>query len=106
VRIADASRTPLLFAWVALLLLLPRAVLALERTALVVGNGAYKDAPLKNPVNDAFDVAQTLKALGFQVILQRDVGQQELEKAIRQFKKSLQQRGVWVCSSTRAMASR
>jgi len=37
-----------------------------KRIALVIGNGAYTNAPpLKNPPNDARDMAATLKALGF-----------------------------------------
>jgi hypothetical protein len=38
------------------------------RLALVIGNGAYKDAPLPNPLNDAADVAKALEASGFKVI--------------------------------------
>lgn len=40
-----------------------------QRVALVIGNAAYKDAPLRNPVNDATDMAATLRALGFSVTL-------------------------------------
>ena len=36
---------------------------AATRTALVIGNGAYKSAPLKNPVNDAKDIAKALKSV-------------------------------------------
>lgn len=28
-----------------------------RRLALVIGNGAYKSSPLRNPVNDAYDMA-------------------------------------------------
>ena len=37
------------------------------RLALVIGNAAYPDSPLKNPVNDAQDMASKLTSLGFQV---------------------------------------
>jgi hypothetical protein len=37
------------------------------RLALVIGNSAYPNAPLKNPVNDAEDLAAKLKGLGFEV---------------------------------------
>ena len=40
-----------------------------QRVALVIGNSNYKDSPLLNPVNDARDMAQTLRSLGFEVIL-------------------------------------
>src|SRR5688572_25721099 len=36
-----------------------------KKTALVIGNGAYKNGPLKNAVNDALDMAATLSAKGF-----------------------------------------
>jgi LysM repeat protein len=38
-----------------------------ERLALVVGNAAYADSPLKNPVNDARAMEAKLAALGFRV---------------------------------------
>ena len=31
------------------------------RVALVIGNSNYKNSPLKNPVNDAEDMARTLQ---------------------------------------------
>jgi hypothetical protein len=73
---------------------IPIAAIALERTALVVGNSAYGDAPLRNPVNDATDVAQVLeKQLGFEVILRTDVTQQQFDAAAREFRQRLQRRG-------------
>ena len=36
-----------------------------QRIALVIGNSAYSSGPLKNPVNDATDMAAMLKASGF-----------------------------------------
>jgi caspase domain-containing protein len=39
------------------------------RTALVIGNSAYRENPLKNPVNDARAMARTLRDLGFTVVL-------------------------------------
>ena len=35
------------------------------RAALVIGNSAYKASPLTNPVNDATDIAASLKEAGF-----------------------------------------
>ena len=44
-----------------------------RRVALVIGNSAYQyTAPLKNPVNDAQDIARVLKELQFQVLLKTD----------------------------------
>lgn len=65
------------------------------RTALVIGNGAYRDAPLKNPVNDARDVAAKLRELGFQVIERLDADRPIMRQALREFEQRLrQQRGV------------
>jgi len=72
----------------------PAQAAAEARTALVIGNGAYKDAPLKNPVNDARDIAQTLKALGFNVTLLTDATHQQMDAAVRDFGKALRQGGT------------
>ncbi|MBP7231744.1 MAG: caspase family protein [Syntrophaceae bacterium] len=39
----------------------PAAAAAEFCTALFIGNGAYSSGPLKNPVNDAEDMAKALK---------------------------------------------
>src|SRR6195952_2934062 len=51
----------------------PLAAAGAERFALVIGNAKYPDAeaPLKEPINDARDVADELKRDGFTV----DVGE-------------------------------
>ena len=56
-----------------------------QRVALVIGNGAYKMAPLRNPVNDAEDKARTLQSAGFKVILKSNVSTREMRQAIREF---------------------
>ena len=43
------------------------ALLRASKQALVIGNSAYKDVPLKNPGNDAKGMAEALKAAGFEV---------------------------------------
>ncbi|WP_319239921.1 caspase domain-containing protein [uncultured Propionivibrio sp.] len=60
-----------------------------KRIALVIGNSAYKDAPLKNPANDARDVAAALRKLGFEVIEKTNVAQKEMNRAIVQFGEKL-----------------
>ncbi|SDH07213.1 caspase family protein [Propionivibrio dicarboxylicus] len=55
------------------------------KVALVIGNAAYPGAPLKNPANDARDVAQAFRQLGFDVIERIDVTQKEMNRAITQF---------------------
>ncbi|MBU1229222.1 MAG: caspase family protein [Proteobacteria bacterium] len=65
-----------------------------ERYALVIGNSAYKSAPLKNPSKDARDMAALLKALGFNVTLKVDAGVKDMEEAVREFGLSLRKGGV------------
>ena len=57
-----------------------------KRIALVIGNGAYTSAPpLKNPPNDARDMAATLRALGFDVTSGINVNQKDMKRLIREF---------------------
>jgi len=65
-----------------------------RRIALVIGNGSYKSAPLANPVNDANDMAASLRDLGFEVIHKINATQREMEGAIRKFGKRLKKGGV------------
>jgi hypothetical protein len=66
-----------------------------QRIALVIGNSAYSSGPLKNPVNDAADMAAALKRLGFHVTLHKNANQQTMENAIREFGRGLKrERGV------------
>lgn len=60
-----------------------------KRIALVIGNSNYKPNPLKNPVNDARDIAAALKKLGFEVIEKTDATQKEMNRAIAQFGEKL-----------------
>lgn len=60
-----------------------------KRVALVIGNSIYTDAPLKNPVNDARDMAAALRKLGFEVIEKTNVTQKEMNRAIVQFGEKL-----------------
>ncbi len=54
-----------------------------QRIALVIGNGAYDDAPLANTVNDARLMAATLRRVGFEVIERTDVDQAALKRLIQ-----------------------
>ena len=65
-----------------------------QRVALVIGNSAYKSSPLKNPVNDATDMAQALREKGFVVTLKTNVGTKDMRQAIRAFSQSLKAGGV------------
>src|SRR5215475_3944789 len=56
------------------------------RVALVIGNGAYQNAPkLPNPANDAHDVATLLRALDFDVIEAVDLDRGGFVKAVGDF---------------------
>ncbi len=59
---------------------------AAGRVALVVGNGAYEHAaPLRNPANDAADMAAVLRRLGFAVIAGVDLDRGAFEGKLREF---------------------
>src|SRR6185436_5426193 len=62
-----------------------------KRVALVIGNSAYQHtAALKNPSNDATDIAGKLRALGFEVIDGTDLSKADMESRIRAFADKLQ----------------
>jgi hypothetical protein len=78
-----------------------------NRHALVIGNGAYRTAPLKNPVNDATDMASALRSVGFKVTLGNNLGVRQMRLTIQQFVSSLPPGGgrlrflCWTWGSTR-----
>jgi len=71
----------------------PAAPTAETRLALVIGNAAYKDAPLANPVNDARDIAVALSALGFRVIVRENADRRTMRAVIREFGDILKESG-------------
>lgn len=60
-----------------------------NQLALVIGNSDYDYEPLKNPANDAADMADKLRELGFKVVHKLNLNRQEMENAIRDFGKRL-----------------
>jgi len=86
----------LIFVAILLVLLNPNIPICAEerRLALVIGNGAYKSAPLNNSVNDAIEIGNALTNLGFTVMLKTDVNQRAMEEIIREFGKKLRSGGV------------
>ncbi|MBM7067248.1 caspase family protein [Actibacterium sp. 188UL27-1] len=62
-----------------------------KRVAFVVGNSAYEGVlpSLKNPVNDATDIAARLDELGFTVILATDLDRVGFQTALLQFAQAL-----------------
>lgn len=76
----------LLILFVSLIVCLSIAAHAEKRVALVIGNAAYKNAPtLQNPKNDAADVADALKHLGFETIVGLDLDKAGMEDATIKF---------------------
>jgi hypothetical protein len=74
---------------VALLLMIAPAD-AEKRVALVVGNTHYAHSPvLSNPVNDASDIAEVLKSLGFEVLLGLDLDKRSFDLKVRDFARAL-----------------
>ena len=56
---------------------------AAERIALVIGNGAYRNAAkLDNPANDARDLALVLREIGFEVLLGVDLDRRAMTGAV------------------------
>jgi len=60
-----------------------------QRVALVIGNSAYKQGPLRNPVNDARDMAARLRSLGFTVIERSNLGIRQIGSTLREFRAKL-----------------
>ncbi len=93
---------PLLGGAAALALLLPcaapaqdRSLMANEpRVALVIGNSLYTVSPLKNPTNDADDIAQALQALNFRVTRLINATNRQMVEAINAFGQELRKGGV------------
>jgi len=57
----------------------------LSQLALVIGNSQYEYSQLANPINDATDIANFLKKIGFEVTLKTDLNQIAMGEAIRRF---------------------
>lgn len=75
-----------LIAILILFLFAPAGAASEKRVALVVGNSAYASAGnLRNPVNDATDIAAALTRLGFDVSLVLDADAAAFVKAIDRF---------------------
>jgi uncharacterized caspase-like protein len=61
-----------------------------QRVALVIGNGAYRSVPeLRNSRNDADDISEQLKRLGFSVIDGRDLDRSAMQATLGRFAQRL-----------------
>ncbi len=61
------------------------AMAASDRVALLIGNNTYGSVPLRNAANDAKDLGDALKDLGFQVIVRQNASRKDMIDAIREF---------------------
>ena len=79
----------------AALLLAAPAARAETRVALVIGNAAYASLePLRNPVNDATDIAEALEALDFEVMRGNDLGRAEMIAHVEAFAEAAREADV------------
>ena len=65
-----------------------------RRLALVIGNGEYQDAPLRNPPNDARAIAQALRECQFEVTELINGNGRQMVEAIQAFGKQLDRSDV------------
>ncbi len=73
-----------------LILVIAVSLSAQARFALVIGNNNYTGlSTLKNPVNDAVDIAATLENLGFKVELVKNGNLGAMERAVINLKNKL-----------------
>jgi len=75
---------------------LPSALFAQQRNladarrhALVIGNAAYRNSPLRNPANDATDITAALERSGFSVVKLIDASRDAMSQAIRAYGEAL-----------------
>jgi hypothetical protein len=60
-----------------------------KKVALVIGNGNYAEAPLKNPANDARAIAATLRKQGFEVLLKENATKTQMNEIVADFGEKL-----------------
>lgn len=72
----------------------PEVLMLEKRTALVVGNAAYKRGALSNPVNDARAIASVLRALNFKVIQVENASFTKMGLAVEEFGRAIKEGGV------------
>jgi formylglycine-generating enzyme required for sulfatase activity len=78
--------------FIALILLSLSSLQAENKTALIIGNGAYSHFPrLTNPKTEAINMKDALKEIGFEVILVTDGSKEDIYDAIADFEYKLNQ---------------
>lgn len=74
-----------LLALISVMLISANDSFASKRLALLIGNSAYKNGPLRNPVNDVNAMNKSLKKAGFDVILVKNADRSTMGRAIDDF---------------------
>lgn len=69
-------------------------LVASDKVALVIGNSAYSNQALANPVNDADLMKEVLEELGFKVLIAKNANLPEMENALREFKAAIPKKGL------------
>ncbi|SDK41506.1 Uncharacterized protein, contains caspase domain [Maridesulfovibrio ferrireducens] len=67
---------------------------AQSRLALLVGNAAYKNGPLRNPINDINAMSNALKKSGFEVMVLKNGNRAQIGRAIDEFGRKLTKKDV------------
>src|SRR5438105_9806354 len=81
-----ASRGAIAWGWIAALMMLAAPAHAEKRVALVIGNNDYKNVPkLQKAVNDARTMGDTLKQLGFSVMVAENQTRQQFSQTLLAF---------------------
>lgn len=88
-RVAGGNRLALRGAAFLACALLAVCASAAERVALLIGNNQYATTPLRNAANDAKDLGDALKELGFKVIVRENASRKDMIEAIREFGQAL-----------------
>lgn len=65
-----------------------------KRVALVIGNAAYRQGALTNPVNDARAISRKLRSLGFEVVLHENLKLRDIGGVYREFRSKITPGGV------------
>ncbi len=67
---------------------------ASDRVALLIGNNNYVGSPLRNAVNDARDLGEALKELGFRTIVRENATRKDMIDALKEFGGALEGAGT------------
>lgn len=89
-KLSKVSYTARVFSILTLFILYGDLAAAEHRVALVIGNAAYEKSLLSNSINDAQDMAEVLKQVGFEVTILKNATQNDMETAIQTFGKRLE----------------